>query len=253
MSGHGFSTAVRPRGARTVPPSTSITEPSDDSGPARTSDVWRPGFRVAEGLAPPPDTPVRAVASHMAGRGPESLYGPGWEMVDQTCRPSLPPWGLARLQFEALLAAAKQSASRLVGATLALVTMLGLLGLRIFQATGRNIENRRKRRPSGSARAGQGDKVILVPLPPAVSRAIERATDERTAGPTLLTSRGSRTGPALRHRRLRCLAEHVGVSLPRMHPHMLRHLRHHDARRRRRPARHTGRGSTLRPTYHHAL
>jgi integrase/recombinase XerD len=68
----------------------------------------------------------------------------------------------------------------------------------------------------------KGDKVVLVPLPPAVGRAIERAIDERTAGAILLTSRGTRMDRHCATRRLRRLAEQTGVKLLRMHPHMLR-------------------------------
>jgi integrase/recombinase XerD len=70
---------------------------------------------------------------------------------------------------------------------------------------------------------GKGDKVVLVPLPPAVARAIERFTAKRTAGPILLTSRGTRMDRHCATRRLRRLAGEAGVRLPRMHPHMLRH------------------------------
>jgi site-specific recombinase XerD len=56
-----------------------------------------------------------------------------------------------------------------------------------------------------------------------VSRAIERAIDQRTAGPILLTSRGTRMDRHCATRRLRRLAETAGVTLPRMHPHMLRY------------------------------
>jgi site-specific recombinase XerD len=56
-----------------------------------------------------------------------------------------------------------------------------------------------------------------------VSRAIERAIDDRAAGPILLTSRGTRMDRHCATRRLRYLADQAGVRLPRMHPHMLRH------------------------------
>ena len=59
--------------------------------------------------------------------------------------------------------------------------------------------------------------------PPAVGRAIERAIDARTTGPILLTSRGTRMDRHCATRRLQRLAEDAGVTLPRMHPHMLRH------------------------------
>jgi integrase/recombinase XerD len=70
---------------------------------------------------------------------------------------------------------------------------------------------------------GKGDKVVLVPLPPAVGRAVDRAIDDRSAGPFLLTSRGTRMDRHCATRRLRRLSETAGVKLPRMHPHMLRH------------------------------
>ena len=49
-----------------------------------------------------------------------------------------PTLGLTHLQFEALLTNAKHSTNP---CGLALVTMLGLLGLRIFEATGSDIED----------------------------------------------------------------------------------------------------------------
>ena len=70
---------------------------------------------------------------------------------------------------------------------------------------------------------GKGDKVVLVPLLPAVGRAFERSIDERTAGPILLSSRGTRMVRPCATRRLRRPADQAGVKLPRMHPHMLRH------------------------------
>ncbi|MFB9318290.1 tyrosine-type recombinase/integrase [Cryptosporangium minutisporangium] len=66
-------------------------------------------------------------------------------------------------------------------------------------------------------------KVVLVPLPPAVGRALDRAVDERTARPILRNTRG---GPMDRHaatRRLKPLATTAGIRMPRTHPHVLRH------------------------------
>jgi integrase/recombinase XerD len=70
---------------------------------------------------------------------------------------------------------------------------------------------------------GKGTKVVLVPLPPAVARAIDRAVRTRITGPILLNTRGARMDRHAATRRLRRLAEVAGVRLPRMHPHMLRH------------------------------
>jgi site-specific recombinase XerD len=52
---------------------------------------------------------------------------------------------------------------------------------------------------------------------------MERAIDDRTTGPILLTCRGTRMDRHCATRRLRRLADEAGVKLPRMHPHMLRH------------------------------
>lgn len=74
---------------------------------------------------------------------------------------------------------------------------------------------------------GKGSKVALVPLPPAVGRAIDRATGDREQGPILLNRRGRRMDRHCATRRLRRLAEASVVRLPRMpqmHPHMLRHI-----------------------------
>jgi integrase/recombinase XerD len=70
---------------------------------------------------------------------------------------------------------------------------------------------------------GKGDKVVLTPLPPAVARAIDRASAERAAGPILLSRTGNRMDRHAATRRLRALAGRAGIQLPRMHPHMLRH------------------------------
>jgi site-specific recombinase XerD len=70
---------------------------------------------------------------------------------------------------------------------------------------------------------GKGTKIVLVPLPPAVGRAIDRAIGTRTGGPILLNSRGARMDRHAATRRLRRLAETAGVPITRPHPHMLRH------------------------------
>jgi len=106
----------------------------------------------------------------------------------------------------------------------ALVAMLGLLGLRIFEATGADVTDLGEERGHRVLRVvGKGTKLVLVPLPPAVGRAIDRAVEDRTAGPILLNGRGVRMDRHAATRRLRHLADAAGVRLPAMHPHMLRH------------------------------
>ena len=70
---------------------------------------------------------------------------------------------------------------------------------------------------------GKGSKVVLVPLPPAVGRAIDRSIGARTGGPILLNTRGARMDRHAATRRLQHLAETAGVPIARPHPHMLRH------------------------------
>ncbi len=102
--------------------------------------------------------------------------------------------------------------------------MLGLLGLRIFEATGADIADLGEEHGHRVLRVcGKGTKVVLVPLPPAVGRAIDRAIGSRARGPILLNTRGSRMDRHAATRRLRHLAEAAGLQIARAHPHMLRH------------------------------
>ena len=132
-----------------------------------------------------------------------------------------PALGFTHLQFEALLTAARQSPDR---NDFALVAMLGLLGLRTFEATGADIGDLGEEHGHRILRVcGKGGKIVLIALPPAVARATDRAVSGRDAGPVLLNSRGTRMDRHAATRRLRRLAGTAGVRLARAHPHMLRH------------------------------
>jgi site-specific recombinase XerD len=140
-------------------------------------------------------------------------------------RPSVPAesptLGFTHLQFEALLTAARESSNP---SDFALVAMLGLLGLRIFEGTGADIADLGEEHGHRVLRVcGKGTKTVLVPLPPAVGRAIDRATGTRTSGPILLNSRAARMDRHAATRGLRRLAQAAGVRITRPHPHMLRH------------------------------
>jgi integrase len=88
-----------------------------------------------------------------------------------------PTLGFTHLQFEALLTAARESPNP---CDFALVAMLGLLGLRIFEATGTNIADLGEEHGHRVLRVcGKGTKIVLVALPSAVGRAIDRAIGSR--------------------------------------------------------------------------
>jgi integrase/recombinase XerD len=140
-------------------------------------------------------------------------------------RPSVPAesptLGFTHLQFEALLTAARESANPY---DFALVAMLGLLGLRIFEATSADIADLGEEHGHRVLRVcGKGTKIVLVPLPPAVGRAIDRAVGARIRGPILLNTRGARMDRHAATRRLHYLAQAAGIQIARAHPHMLRH------------------------------
>ena len=72
--------------------------------------------------------------------------------------------GIHPSAVRALLTAARQSADP---SAFALVAMLGLLGLRIFEATGADITDLAEEHGHRVLRVcGKGTKVVLIPLPP---------------------------------------------------------------------------------------
>ena len=148
-------------------------------------------------------------------------HSPAEHVRRPTVPPESPTLGFTHLQFEALLTAARESPNPY---DFALVAMLGLLGLRIFEATGADIADLGEEHGHRVLRVcGKGTKIVLVPMPPAVGRAIDRAIGNRTRGPVLLNSRGARLDRHAATRRLRHLAGTAGIHIARAHPHMLRH------------------------------
>ena len=101
--------------------------------------------------------------------------------------------------------------------------MLGLLGLRIFEATSADITDLGEEHGHRVLRVcGKGTQIVQVPLPPAVGRAIDRATGARDRGPILLNGRSARMDRHAATRRLRRLAQSTGLRA-KVHPRMLRH------------------------------
>src|SRR3954466_8279279 len=90
--------------------------------------------------------------------------------ADYVRRPTVPAesptLGLGHLQFEALITTARLSTNP---NDFALIALLGLLGLRIFEACGANVDDLGEEHGHRVLRVrGKGGKVVLVPLPPAV-------------------------------------------------------------------------------------
>ena len=92
--------------------------------------------------------------------------------ADYVRRPNVPSGssmrGLSHLQLEPLLSAARTSTNL---NAFALVTMLGLLGWRVFEASGASITDLGEQHAKVH---GKGGKAVLTPLPSAVQCAIER-------------------------------------------------------------------------------
>lgn len=118
--------------------------------------------------------------------------------------PQSPTLGFTHLQFEALLTAARESPNPY---GFALIAMPGLLGLRIFEATGADITGLGEEHGHRVLRVcGGGTKIVLISLPPAAGRAIDRAIGARSSGPILLNSRRVPDGPPRRYAAAACMA-----------------------------------------------
>jgi integrase/recombinase XerD len=120
--------------------------------------------------------------------------------ADYVRRPPMPTdsptLGLGHLQFEALLTTARLSTNR---NDFAVIAMLGLLGLRIFEACGANITDLGEEHGHRVLKVrGKGDKTVLIPLPPAVARAIDHAHRRPTTGADPAQHRWPADGPARR-------------------------------------------------------
>ena len=139
-------------------------------------------------------------------------------------RPRVPWEGQRRtvlhpLEYAALLTAARRDGPN----SHALVALLGMIGLRVSEATNINLTDLRSQ--SGYELLtiiGKGAKPALIPLPVPVLRAVRDAADGRSAGPLLLNRRGERLSPAAAAGRLRRLAKVAGLT---------QHLSQHTLRR----------------------
>ena len=127
--------------------------------------------------------------------------------------------GLDRNELGALLVAAGLGQP----AEHALISLLALNGLRVFEATGVNIEAlgvERGHRMLVITR--KGGKVVTIPLAPRTARAIDLAVGERSDGPLFLAADGRRLDRHGAARIVRRAAHRAGIIKP-VGPHTLRH------------------------------
>lgn len=106
----------------------------------------------------------------------------------------------------------------------ALVTLMGLLGLRVSEACSVRIENTHgmNRGHRTLQLIGKGSKPATIPLPVPVARALDLAAGDREAGLLLLRRDGSPMNRRSAARAVTRLAKRAGIN-KRISPHSLRH------------------------------
>jgi integrase/recombinase XerD len=127
--------------------------------------------------------------------------------------------GLDRMELGAFIA--HGAASRPTDHALA--CLLGLLGLRVSEACGIDIEHISTQRGHRTVTVlGKGHKPAVIPMPPRVARAVDQACNDRHSGPVLLTRTGRRMDRHAATRIVRRLAKRAGIT-KHISPHSLRH------------------------------
>lgn len=128
--------------------------------------------------------------------------------------------GLDRMELGHFLACAQASGVR----DHALACLLGLLGLRVSEALGLDIDDMGQSRGHRTLRIlGKGSKTAVMPMSPRVARAVDLAVGGRADGPILLNRDGTgRMDRFAATRIVKRLAKEAGVTV-RISPHSLRH------------------------------
>jgi len=128
--------------------------------------------------------------------------------------------GLDRAELGAIIAAARDSTP----SDAALITMLGLLGLRVSEACGVRIQDIHglERGHRTLTLVGKGRKPATVPLPLPVAGDLDAAAGDRIAGPLLLRLDGSPMDRNSAARVVVRLAKQAGIR-KKLSPHSLRH------------------------------
>lgn len=129
--------------------------------------------------------------------------------------------GLDRMELGSLIQTARASSP----SDAALITLMGMLGLRVSEACNVKIEDYQilERGHRCLRLVGKGGKPATIPLPVPVLRALDAAAGDRTAGPLLLRNKGgkpvNRKSAAMTVERL-CKAAGIKKNVT---PHGLRH------------------------------
>ena len=187
-------------------PTPRISRRSSAGAPSAPSSLWRPSARILElylrwveqrGLAP---ATISRRFTTVAGFYRYAVID-GHRDKDPSLavtRPRVPWEGQRRtvlhpLEYAALLTAARRDGP----GSHVLVALLGMIGLRVSEATNINVTDLRSQ--SGYELLiiiGKGAKPALIPLPVPVLRAVRDAAEGRSAGPLLLNRHGERLSPA---------------------------------------------------------
>ena len=105
----------------------------------------------------------------------------------------------------------------------ALACLLGLLGLRVGEATGLGVDDFFDHDGHRTVHLiGKGNKPAVMPLPPRVARACEAAIGDRTSGALLLSRSGRRMDRHAATRIVQRVAKGAGIT-KHLSPHSLRH------------------------------
>lgn len=128
--------------------------------------------------------------------------------------------GLDRIELGSLVATARASSP----IDAALVSLMGLLALRVTEACSVNVEDFSEvERGHRVLRVyGKGNKPATIPVPVPVLRTLELAAGGRTCGALILRKSGRRMDRNAAYQRIKSLARKAGLS-DRVHPHTLRH------------------------------
>lgn len=128
--------------------------------------------------------------------------------------------GLDRADYQSMLRVARASSPT----DEALIALLGMLGLRVSEACDLDVASYQdsERGHRVLRFTGKGTKSAAVPIPVPVLRSMDRAAGDRTTGPLLLRSDGTRMTRRSADRVVKRIAKAAGITRT-VSPHILRH------------------------------